>query len=160
MTSTVIAFTPPQKEVTDQNIHEVASVADPRSAAACHLGPYLALVMAFVASADAEVAVQKQAGGSLAVQEQRISEVQAQQNALCTSTVTEESAVNIDQLTESAYMQLANTESQAIDAKTSVIDMNIQTIVKQQVDNSSQREETALQGGSGIIQALESLRKG
>ena len=115
---------------------------------------YLALVMAFVAAADAEEATQKAAGGSLVVQEQRIDEVEAAQQAM-QKVIPEES-----QGTEAAYMQEMVCQSQSIDAKETLINMNIQSTVQLGVTNSSQREQSYLQQGSEIVQVLQGLTRG
>lgn len=124
------------------------------STGAPHTSAYLALVMAFVAAADAEEATQKAAGNSLLVQEQRINEVEADQNAMQQMVPQE------NQLAEAGYMQEMVDQSQSIDAKETLINMNIQSTVQLGVTDSSQREQSYLQQGSEIVQVLQGLTRG
>ncbi|MBP9841182.1 MAG: hypothetical protein KBC64_02005 [Simkaniaceae bacterium] len=152
MSINTISFTPSQQRA------EELPVVDPKSTAALQMSPYLALVMAFVASANAEEQVQSQAGNSLKVQEERAVEVEDAQTAM------EDQAgganPTLTQLQESAYMQSVNSQSQVLSAKTTAINMSVQEIVQNGITNSSAREEAALQAGSGVIRVLQNLTRG
>jgi hypothetical protein len=142
-------------QITDTQA--VQATLNNKAAEALQMSPYLALVMAFVNSADAEQKVQEQAAGSLKVQENAMNQDAAAQQALQQQAGPSPSA---SQLQDVSYMQLTVEETQLIDAKTSSIDMNIQTTVQMGVANSSQRQQADLQQGSEIVQVLQGLTRG
>ena len=130
------------------------TVVDSSSTEALQMSPYLALVMAFVSSAEAEEAVQKQAAESLGVQDKAMNEVEAAQQAMTAEGGPSPSATALE---ASAYMQSMISQSQVLDAKTNSINMSIQSTVQLGVTNSAQREQADLQQGSEINRVLQNL---